>query len=356
MVNAISLGSSPITPATPEPAAPQLKVVPGFDPAGAPLPDGQVWDLKIGRTGRPVDTSNGIDGWEQKALLKTATKSPQAFLQRLLADSSNGSPVDLSYVREMDIGVLRVGFKAEQGKFDTTATIEVFNKKVDGFLKPYMAQNARDKGARAKITLQVRGDLTKEGGVDNLQLEVRASNVPRFSAKKLLELSTLEKDLKKAMNGEGSAKEKSEKVLSLVNGAIDKLSDFPLPFLMKLIDDNEVLKAELSGKGADGRASVRLGEGKYSLTLRDFLGEHKSEPDVRVKLAGRGGEDKDTLHVDELRIYNHEKLAVAFGEDGQPVLSRINKKGERETINDHFGEVMVYLPMALALAGEKGIF
>lgn len=357
MVNAISMNTNPLIPgsgdvATPSPAQPKL--VPGFDPAGQPLPDAKVWSLKIGSKARGVDTSDGIDGWERRALLQTATKSPQEFLQRLLADSKNGTPVSFNMVRELDVGVLRIAFKADGGQFDTTATIEVFNKKVDGFLKPYMAQDARDKGARAKVTLGVKGELTDAGGVENLQLDVRATNVPRFSAKKLLELGSLEKDLKKALAEDGSQKAKQDKVLGLVNDAVQKLSDIPLPFLMKLIGDSDVIKAELTSKGHDGRASVKVGQGKYSVGLRDVLGKGKDEPDVRFALTGQA-KDKDTLQVDELRVYNHEKLAVSF-EGSQPTLSRVNKKGEREVINDHLGEVLVYLPMALALAGDKKIF
>jgi hypothetical protein len=356
MVNAVS-GSTPFAPTLPSEDKPQLKLIPGFDPAGQPLPDGQVWDKKIGRTGRPLNTAEGgIDGWEQRALLQAATKNPQEFLQRLTADSMNGTPVEFNFVRELDIGVLRVGFKADNGKFDTTATIDVFNKSVDGFLKPYLAQNARDKGARAKISLNVKGDLTKEGGVDNLQLEIKASNAPRLSAKKILELQSLEKDLKKALKADVSAKEKSERVLSIVNDAVEKLSDFPLPFLMKLIDDSDVIKAELTQKGENARATVRVGEGKYSVLMRDLIGKGKNEPDIRFSVSGRGSEDKDTLSVDEIRIFSPDKLAVSFGPGGEPSLSRINKKGEREAVNDHFAEAMVYLPMLLALAGDKSFF
>ena len=179
---------------------------------------------------------------------------------------------------------------------------------------------------------------------------MRLSNAPKFSAKKLLKLDSLEKDIKKAITGEGSAKAKSEKVLGMVGEAMETLSEVPLPFLMKLIEDSDVIQAEIKAKGRDGRAKVETGEGKYSVLFRDFVGKPKTgEPDIRAKISGRAQDD--TLSVDELRVFSNDKLAVSFGEDGSPVLSRLKKNGEREPVKDHIGEVMVYLPMALALAG-----
>lgn len=353
MVNAVSMNHNPLIPAGTAPAAaPQPKLVPGFDPAGVALPDAQVWSAKIGS--RSLDTADGIDGWERKALLKSAQKSPQEFLQRLLADSKNGTPVKLDFTRELGIGVLKVRFEAVDGKFETTASIDVFNKKVDGFLKPYMAQDARDKGARAKIALGIKGDLTDAGGVDNLKLEIKATNVPRFSVTKLLELGSFEKDLKKALAEDVGAKAKQEKVMGLVSSALEKISEVPLPFLMKLINDSDVIKAELTAKGRDGKASVKVGDGQFSVGLRDVIGKKSSEPDIRLALSG-SAKDKDTVQVNELRVYNHDSLAVSF-EGSTPTLSRIKKNGEREVVNDHLGEAMMYLPMALALAESKGGF
>jgi hypothetical protein len=353
MVHAVHPTSPIVTPPSTEPAKPR----PGVDASGAPLPDQDVWGVKIGRANRSLDTSNGIDGWERKALLEVAKKSPREFLQKLLADSANGTPVDYKFVKELDIGVVKVDFHAAEGSVRTTASLDVFQKSSDRWLKPYMAKDARDKGARAKITLEVTGKIQESGGLEDVQIEARATNVPKFSAKKIVKLHTLEKDLKKAISSEGSQKEKSDKVIGIVQDAIETLSDFPLPFIMKLIGDHDVLKAEIRGDKRDGRAKVELGDGKYSVTLRDFIGDKKKgEPDVRARIAGKSGEDKDTISVDELRVFSNDKISVEWSDEGQPKLSRVGKNGEKTALNDHIGEVMVYLPMALALAGDKGIF
>ncbi len=355
MVNALS-SASPFIP-TPSTDAPAIKAVPGFDKAGAPLADADVWGLSIGKT-RTVNTAAGlgpshIDGAERSALLSLAKEKPQEFLQRLLADSMNGTPVEYNLTRKIDIGVVRVSFSAVNGTINTTASLDVFNNQADKYLKPYLAQKARDKGARSRITLSMGGQLNKNGGLDDVKLEAKLSGAPKFSVAKLVGIATIEKDLKKALAAEGSQKDKSAKVLSLVSEAIEKLSDVPLPFLVKLIGSSDVMKAELTSKEIDGHAKVQLGKGKFAVGLRDFIGSKKDEPDVRASLTGRAAlpEDKDALALDELRVFANDKLAVEWTDTGAPKLSRIDAKGGRTPVNDHFGEVLTYLPLALALAG-----
>jgi len=352
MVHALS----PVSPFLPQPTT--VKAVPGFDKAGAPLTDDQVWARSIGADKRALNTATGsgpghIDAVERRHLMELASKTPQEFMQRLLADSMNGTPVEYNFTKELSIGVLKVSFKAVDGAVTTTASIDVFNKSADQFLKPYLAQNARDKGARARIAIEVKGQLNKNGGLDGATVEARASNVPSFSVKKLIGIATIESDIKKAMAAASSKKTKQAEVLSLVNGVIEKLSDVPLPFLVKLIGDSGVFKAELTSKGHDGKAKVEIGGGKYSVGLQEFLGKAKNEPDVRAKLTGHAAED--TLAVDELRVFTNDKLSVEWNDEGSAKLYRTDKKGEKTEVEDHFGQVLAYLPIALALAGTDKI-
>lgn len=352
MVHALAPASPFIPQSTP------TKVVPGFDKAGAPLPDDQVWNVRIGKDKRALDTATGsgpnkIDGVERKHLLEIAQKSPREFLQRLLADSMNGTPVDYQFTKELAIGVFKVDFHAENGAVRTTASIDVFNKSADQYLKPYLAQGARDKGARSRLSLEITGQLNEDGGLDGAKLEAKVANAPSFSVKKLLGIATLEKDLKDAMKAASSAKSKQEEVLSLVSGAMEKLSDVPLPFLVKLIEDNDVFTAELKAKGKDGKAKVKLGDGKYEVGLRDFLGKDADEPDVRAKLSGRGA--GDTLSLDELRLFTNDQLSIEWSDEGSAKLFRTDAKGKKSEVKDHFAEVLAYLPLALSLAGTDKI-
>ncbi|MFO0724079.1 MAG: hypothetical protein U1E65_09870 [Myxococcota bacterium] len=356
MVVALST-TNPALTSIPQADAPAVKLVPGFDGAGKPLADKDVWAISIGKGKRPLNTAEGsgpghIDGAERNALLALAKKSPQELMQRLLADSMNGTPVAYNFTKETDIGVVRIAFSADNGQVSTTASLDIFNKSADQYLKPYLAQKARDKGARARVSLSLNGTLNKDGGIDDLKLEASLKSAPKFSVAKLIGIADIQAKLKKAMKAEGPAKDKTAAVLKLATEALDKLSDIPLPFLVKLIGENDVLKAELSGKGLDGKASVKVGKGSLDATLKGFVGKNDDEPDLRASLKG-SAPDKDTLSLDELRIYTAEKLAVELADGKMPKLMRVDSKGARSEVNDHFGEIIAYLPMVLALAGKS---
>lgn len=358
---------------------PEVKLIPGFDAAGQPLDDANVWGAKIGAHGRALDTSKGlkggIDGWEARKLLEIGKKEgPKAFVQRLLADSMNGTPVEFSAIKDVGVGVVRGSIKVENGHLEGSATLEVYNSKADRYLHRYLAKDPRDKGVRSTVTFALKGDLNKEGGVDNIELEARLNNAPRFSAAKLMDIADLAKDLSKSLKEltglaqdpkatKKAVADKKKEALELVREAVNTLKEIPLPFLLQVINGDEKVRGTLAidVRGIDPKLGFKAGKGKLDATLRDFIGKPRDgEPDLRANLTATGlktksgSDDNDTIAVNQLRIYTVDKMSIAVSEDGTPELSRINKKGEREVIKDHFAEIMGFVPMLLA--GAKGIF
>src|SRR5688572_514741 len=226
-----------VTNESAQPIAP--RTVPGFTAEGQPLPDDQVWSAFIGRGKRPLDTAGShsggkkIDGHEQRRLLKIAKDDPRSFLTRLLADSMNGTPVEYSMTKTFKgFGVLHATFKAENGQFETKLRVEVFNKAVDQWLKPYLAKDARAKGVRSSADLTVVGKIDMSGGVSDIVLTAAGHDLPKLSADKVSEIEELRKQLTTALK-EKSAKRRAEGVKNVFERGVEKMAEFPLHFFLK---------------------------------------------------------------------------------------------------------------------------
>lgn len=361
---AITRGTTPTTPdTTTTAAAPAAKpVVPGFNAKGQPLPDDKVWNLFIGPTKRPVNTAQKptlklLDGWEKAKLAKLAQDNPQEFLQRLLADSSNGTPFGFDVSRTIkNLGVAKLDVKAKDGKIDASVTLNVFNKRADGYLKAYMAKDGREKGTRSSLKLGVTGDLNKAGGIDNIDIEVSADNLPKLDAAKLSKLDQLQKRLKKTLKAKDMTKaEKNDAIMWLFEDAVDELSDFPIPFFLNLITGYNVLDINIKEKGKKMKGHAELGDGKYSVKLTDILADYsKDEPRIGATIAG-AADDDGIVSIDEASIGTDRPLSLSWSEDGKPSISEKNPKtGKSRELNDHFGE----LPLVLGFlaAGAPDIF
>jgi hypothetical protein len=337
---------------------------PGFNEAGLPLGDADVWGLAIGRGASKrfvntadMHTAQSIDGIESKKLLELAKNDPKAFMTRLLADSSNGTPVELKFTKLLKgFGVARIDFRAENGHMTTLATLEIFNKAADGFLKSYMAKEAREKGTRSSVSLEVKGDLNKDGGIDNISAEIRAANLPAFSAEKLMELEKVKGQIKDALAGEGSPAEKQDRVQEIVASALQKASEIPVAFFVELIRDRHNLNIKVNEEGHSLTAHAKTGEGNYAISFTDILdSENKAEADLGAKIAGNVGEDRDTIKIGEVAVFTTDKLSIAWGEENRPVVSKIGEDGTKSPVDDHLGEILMYLPALLALANRGNL-
>jgi hypothetical protein len=278
-------------------------------------------------------------------------------MQRLLADSMNGTPVEFSMTKELKgFGVAHVSCKVDNGAFQTEAKLEIYNKAVDGWLKPYMAKDGRAKGERPTVTLGVTGQLNKEGGVDDIQIQIKADHVPAVSAEKLMQLEKVRKDIKEALTGPGRTREKHAKVQDLVERAIKEASEIPVGFFVEMIRDSMELSIDIKEKSRTLTAHAETGKGSFAITFDDILGtEDAKEADIGGKIAGTVAEDRDTLKLSEISVYNTDKLSIGF-EENRPVLSRVDAQtGEKTKVDDHIAEIAMYVPMVLALA-RKDIF
>lgn len=353
----LNTNALPTTPAV-------VAKTPGFDPAGAPLGDADVWNLFIGSgsSRRAVNTAamatkQSIDGIEAKKLLALAQKDPKEFALRLLADSSNGTPVEFKFSKLMKgFGIARIDFKCENGHMTTKASLEVFNKAADGFLGQYMAKDAREKGQRSTLTLEVQGDLNAKAGIDNISATISAGGLPALSAEKLMELDRVKGDIKSALEGEGTPAEKTERVQSLVRDALKKMSEIPVGFFVELIRDRHSLELDVKEKDHSLRAHAETGNGNYALTFTDLLdSKDGAEADLGARIAGSVGEDRDTIKVGDVAVFTTDKLAIELGEDNRPILSKVGADGTKTKVDDHLGEILMYLPLALQFANRGGI-
>lgn len=364
--NVTAGNSSPVITNTALPTTPavQPQKTPGFDPAGAPLGDADVWNLFIGSgsSRRAVNTAamatkQSIDGIEAKKLLALAQKDPKEFALRLLADSSNGTPVEFKFSKLMKgFGIARIDFKCENGHMTTKASLEVFNKAADGFLGQYMAKDAREKGQRSTLTLEVQGDLNAKAGIDNISATISAGGLPALSAEKLMELDRVKGDIKSALEGEGTPAEKTERVQSLVRDALRKMSEIPVGFFVELIRDRHNLELDVKEKDHSLRAHAETGNGSYALTFTDLLdSKDGAEADLGARIRGSVGDDRDTIKVGDVAVYTTDKLAIELGEDNRPILSKVSADGTKTKVDDHLGEILMYLPLALQFANRGGI-
>lgn len=343
---------------------PEQKKTPGFDAQGVALGDADVWDLHVGRgnTRRPVDTSRAggdwtIDGHEGRKLVDLAKKNPQEFMTRLLADSSNGTPVEYKLSKLLKgIGVVRVNFHVENGAMKATATLEIFNKAADGYLKSYMAKEAREKGSRSSVTLEVNGTLNKAGGIDNAGAELRAANLPAFSAEKLMELDKVKGQIKDALAGEGTAEEKQTRVQDIVGSALQKASTIPVAFFVELIRDRHNLNITVNEEGRALTAHAKTGEGNYAISFTDLLDSaNREEADLGARISGNVGEDRDTIKIGDAAVFTADKLSLEWNADGRPEVSKLEADGSKSKVDDHLGQILMYLPALLQLANRGNL-
>jgi hypothetical protein len=345
----------------PEVVAPKL--VAGFDPEGNALPDDKVWGKLIGRTRRPLNTATAhkgekIDGWEQRALMKHAKDDPRGFLTRLLADSMNGSPVEFSMTKALKgLGVIHATFRAENGAFETRIDLDVYNKTADKYLKSYLAKDARVKGSRSSVEVVVKGGLNKEAGIDDVQIDIAAKDLPKLSADKLMELDELRKDLRKAL-GEKSKAKREQGVKDVFERSVRRLSDFPLHFLIDLISDSDALSVDVRPKkGSTVHAHAEVGEGAYAVTFTDLLGDDDEDEEARIgaKLSGKASDDTNTISIDELKFYNEHPLTLTWEGDKPTVYRKDPATGEKKLVDDHVGELFQYLPLVMAFVAGGGL-
>ena len=353
--------NTPITP----PAATR-RPPPGFTVGANDVPvpeaDDKVWNLFV--AGRPVNTadahtSQAIDGWEGNKLLALAQKNPKEFLQRLLADSSNGTPVEKSFTKEIgNWGVLKVDFSAKDGDIRTTAKFDIYNKVIDPWIGPYTVKDSRPKNTRTSLTIDVAGKLNLSGGVDDVKIEISGANIPKFDAMKMLEIDKLRKQLKAAMRDpERTKKEKESDVLRISGRAIRRVSEFPILFFLDLIDDYNVLNITVKEEGELPSADATVGNGNYNITFDDLLGESDGEANIGAVIAGKGDDYENTVTVDTIKAFNSAPWSLEWDDEGKPAVFRTDPEtGDKSRIDDHAGEFLMYLPMAMALAGDNDIF
>ena len=343
---------------------------PGFDRTGAPLADDQVWGIEIGRDRRPLNTADAhtgqkIDGWEQNHLLNLAKADPKAFLSRLLADSMNGTPVEFGIKTEIGgrrgsgipaFGLLKVGFKMENGTFNLKLDFDVYNKAVDRWLSPYMAKDGREKGTRSNITVSMTGDVQPDQSIQNVQFDAGASKIPKLSADKLVEIDRFRKRLNSALK-EKSKADRDDGVKNVFEDAIRRVTSFPVHFFMDLIADSDDLVIDIKEKDDPTAARAELDDGNYKITFTDLLGdEDQSTPEAKVgaQLSGKVDDNQGTIDIDNLRVYNEHPISVEW-EGNRPVAYRTDPKtNEKTRIDEHANELLRYLPLAFAFAAGRG--
>lgn len=328
------------------------------------LPDAEIWThpelgfgdeakVEFGFHRRPLDTGNGVGQAEMKVMAKLAAMDPEKFMKVLLADSANGTPVKLEYRGEIwNAAMLDVKSSVENGKAEVTAKIEIFDSVIMKWMKRYLAADGNPPG-RTTIEIKSSAQIQENGGLEGATVSVSVTGLPTVAVEKLMELDALRKDHRAAL------KLKSESARAkAANGVFERmanrLSELPYMFLLDIITDSKTFDITLKEKEGDFPvANVEVGEGKWALTFDDILGTRDGEANLAVAVHGTGDEDKKSVGFTDITVAMKTPLSVQF-ENGRPVAYTTNPDtGEKSRVDDHAGELMMYLPLALAFIQDS---
>src|SRR5262249_7446703 len=123
-----------------------------------------------------------------------------------------------------------------------------------------------------------------------------------------------------------------------------------------LIRDRHSLEIDVNEKDHALKAHAETGNGAYALTFTDLLdSKDGTEADLGAKIAGSVADDRDTIKVGDVAVYTTDKLAIALGDDNKPILSKVAPDGTKTKVDDHLGEILMYLPLVLQYANQGGI-
>jgi hypothetical protein len=334
------------------------KAKPGKSVDGKPLADLDVWGLTIGEGKRKVNTADGVDPEEAKALIDLAEKKPQEFMQRLNADSANGTPIKVEHKQDIPgIGKGWARFDVNKGKVHISAGVTL-ESGPEEYLKPYMAAGDKQVKDRAiTVGLAVTGSLTDEGEVSKLKAKLEIRGLPAFSAEKLLEIEDSKERMKnmlEATPGDGNTAKKVTDILEYFVSEMKDASGVPVKFFVDMIEDSKVweLTGKEKGKATKGKATV--GKGAYAIQIQNLLDTVGPE-NARITATGKGTvKDGDTVTIDALSAYTSDNLVLGF-KDGKsmPELYRVDKAGKRVKLDDHFGQFTMVLPLAVMTLQAK---
>jgi hypothetical protein len=317
---------------------------PGFDPAGAPLPDDQVWK---GFTAKPVNSGNGMTRTELLALGMAAAGNPTEFVQRLLADSRNGSAVSHAKSYRTDYGMLKVELSAADGQLSAKATITPYKKFVKGTFAEILTSKPK---TMPSLSLTTTSKLGEDGSLTDVKLAVDIVGLPTLDAKKIARekktLTAQRKALREAT--------KSKRLAGVVDATMRVFSEperfLPL-ILADLTDDSQGLSMRIKPDEFAAAIVARLGAGKFSLKVDHlFSGKKHTKEDLNVlgTMSGTVANDKD-ITIEKISFATTQKIDVKFPAGAGPDAAEVTVDGRPANRDEIFGLGSAALVGALAL-------
>lgn len=346
------------TPATSAPAsAPATAQRPGRNEKGEPLADKDVWGGIKTPEGLGVDTSDGISVGEGQALAQLAIDSAVEFVQRLDADSANGTPVKYHYEEAFqEIGTAFVDFEARSGNLLIESGVQVSQESVAKYLKEYLAPGEKQPQQPVVGKLTMTGKIAENGEIGALKGKLSLANLPRFSADKLAEFTkNIDAILAQLPVGGMITEEMRGQIAEQLKSKLETTSEHGVKFFKGLAEESRVFNFDVSTDRSATKAHIKAGLSALAVQVEHLVDEAgegypriDGSTDITLDKA-----DRDTIDLGTLSAYTTENLLVNV-EDNKPKLFRIEADGTRTELKDIFG-YLVYIPFLLAqLRGGRG--
>ncbi len=332
---------------------------PGRDPqSGKPLGDKDVYEPTRTAAGERIDTSDGISEAEGAALAQLAVENSVDFLQKLSADSENGTEVRYHFEAPVErVGHAFADFTARDSNVLIECGVNISQDLVKDVLKDYLAPDEKQSKDPIVVKMTLTGKINERGEIGSIKAEASVANLPKLSGDKLAEFEkNIGRILEQLPVGQTVTEEMKAELAESLKRALKRTSTAGVEFFRGLIESSQVFKIDVAGE--KGVSKAHLTGGKNALDIQvdhalDEVDEGYPRVDGHTKLT-LDEADKDTLDLGKPRVYTTENLLVSV-EGNKPALFRIEADGSRTPLKDVFGQIILGLPLVIALLAGKGI-
>ncbi|MEE8409074.1 MAG: hypothetical protein V3T05_05675 [Myxococcota bacterium] len=317
------------------------------------MDDTHVWPV----TGRKApNTADGLTRGEVGKLGKLAETNPKEFFQRLLADSSNGTPVSYEHTFKAGrAGEVHVDIEVKDGELEAKVTFEIYKKVVRKSSISDFFVDKKLPGERPGVSLTTTGKLQKDGSITGLKVALDIQNLPALSADALAGKPEAISELKEALEARGR-RSRSAGVMDAIESLFDSPERFLPLILADIADDSDSVKFSITPEKTAWRLKGLIGGGSFKVNVRHLLSGRTHDADdldVKATIKGKVENWGKTIVLDKVRLETTQDITAKFS-DGADLDDAELFVGDQELRNSAVQEIAMMAFFALAALNDNG--